>query len=88
MRVYLGKDRKCVTGTMTATHATVTGLTSRIENVEYKLYMDNFFPLWIILNYLTIYIQRPWIATVLSEQVKKECHRILEKQTEIEMQWH
>jgi hypothetical protein len=42
MVVYLGNDRKCETATMTATHATVTGLT-RIENVGHKLYTDNFF---------------------------------------------
>jgi hypothetical protein len=28
---------------VTATHATVTGLTTRIENFGHKLYMDNFF---------------------------------------------
>jgi uncharacterized membrane protein len=42
MRAHLGKDRKCATGTMTATHATVAGLT-RIENVGHKLYMDDFY---------------------------------------------
>jgi len=33
-----------VTGRMTATHATVTELNSRIENAGHKLYVDNFFP--------------------------------------------
>jgi hypothetical protein len=28
---------------MTATHATVSGLITRIENLEHKLYMDNYF---------------------------------------------
>jgi hypothetical protein len=42
MRVYLGKDRAHTTDTMTATHATVAGLT-RIQNMGHKLYMDNFF---------------------------------------------
>jgi hypothetical protein len=28
---------------MTATHATVAGLTRRVENVGHKLYMDSFF---------------------------------------------
>jgi len=37
-RVYSGKDRKCALGTMTATHANVTGLIARIKNVEHKLY--------------------------------------------------
>jgi hypothetical protein len=56
MSVYLDKDRKRVTATMTANHATVSGLTTRIENLGHKLYMDNFSPL---LTYLTIYIRRP-----------------------------
>jgi hypothetical protein len=42
MTVYLGKERKLLTATMTATHATVAGLMT-IENVGYKLYMDNSF---------------------------------------------
>jgi hypothetical protein len=41
--IYLGKDGKCATPSMTATHTTVTGLTARIEHVGHKLYMDNFF---------------------------------------------
>jgi hypothetical protein len=44
MLVYLGRDRKRATALMTATYATVTGLTTRIENFGHKLYMDNFFP--------------------------------------------
>jgi hypothetical protein len=43
MTMYLGKDRKLATPTMTATCATVTGLTRRIENLGHKLNMDNFF---------------------------------------------
>jgi len=43
MTVCACKDRKCATPSMTATHATVTELTARIENVQHKLYMDNFF---------------------------------------------
>jgi hypothetical protein len=31
--MYLGKDRKRVTPSMTATHVTVTGLEARIEHV-------------------------------------------------------
>jgi hypothetical protein len=42
MSVYLGRDRKRVTATVTATHATVTGLLARIENLGHELYMDNF----------------------------------------------
>jgi hypothetical protein len=40
---YLSKDKKHVTATVAATDATVTGLTSRIENVRPKLCIDNFF---------------------------------------------
>jgi hypothetical protein len=43
MSVYLGRDKKRATASMTATHTTVTGLTTRIENFGHKLYMDNFF---------------------------------------------
>jgi hypothetical protein len=43
MTVYLGKDRKCVTPSMTVTQANVTGLAARIEHVRHKLYNDNFF---------------------------------------------
>jgi hypothetical protein len=41
--VYLGKDRKHATATITATHTTVTGLTTRTENLGHKLDMHNFF---------------------------------------------
>jgi hypothetical protein len=44
MRVYLGKDRTHATGTMTATHETVAGLITSIQNVGHKLYTDFF--LW------------------------------------------
>ena len=43
MTVYLGKDRKRVTPSMTTTHATVTGLAARIEHSGHKLYIDSFF---------------------------------------------
>jgi hypothetical protein len=41
--MYLGKDRKHVTSSMTVTHATVAGLAARIEHVGHRLYMDSFF---------------------------------------------
>ena len=40
---YSGKDRKCATPLMTATDATVTGLTAKTENVGYKLYVEKSF---------------------------------------------
>jgi hypothetical protein len=43
MSIYLGKDRKHATQMMTAIHTTVKGLTRRMEGVNHKLYMDNFF---------------------------------------------
>jgi len=43
MTVYLGKDRKCMTPSMTATQATGTGLAARTEHVRHKLNVDNFF---------------------------------------------
>jgi hypothetical protein len=55
MSVYLGRDKKRATATMTANHATVSGRTTRIENLGHKLYMDN---VSLLLIYLTIYIRR------------------------------
>ena len=43
MKVYLGKDRQRTAQHVTATHATVTELTRKIEGRGHKLYMDNFF---------------------------------------------
>jgi hypothetical protein len=43
MRVYLGKDSDTATDDMTATHTTVRHLTSRVEGVGHKIFMDNFF---------------------------------------------
>jgi len=42
MRVYLGKDSQSVTDDMTATHATVRHLISKVEGLGHKLFMDNF----------------------------------------------
>ena len=38
MPVYLGKNRQCISSSMTTTHATVTGLPARLENVGHRLY--------------------------------------------------
>ena len=43
MRLYLGRDSHSATDDMTATHATVRRLTSRVEGLGYKIFMDNFF---------------------------------------------
>jgi len=43
MRVYLGRDSHSATDDMTATHATVRHLTSRVEGLGHKIFMDNFF---------------------------------------------
>ena len=50
MVVHLHKDRKRVTPSMTATHATVTGLATRIEHVGHKLYINNFVSCPTLLN--------------------------------------
>jgi len=44
MRVYLGRDSHSSTDDMAATHATVRHLTSRVQGVGHKIFMDNFFP--------------------------------------------
>jgi len=43
MKLYLGKDRQRTAQHVTATHATVTELTRKIEGRGHKLYMDSFF---------------------------------------------
>ena len=43
MRVYLGRDSHSATDDMTATHTAVGHLTSRIESLGHKIFMDNFF---------------------------------------------
>jgi hypothetical protein len=43
MTAYLAKGKKHAIATVTAADVAVTGLTPRIENVEPRLYMDNFF---------------------------------------------
>ena len=42
-RVYLGTDSHSATDDMTATHATVRHLTSRVQGLGHKIFMDNFF---------------------------------------------
>jgi len=43
MRVYLGRDSHSATDDMTATCANVRHLTSRVEGLGHKIFMDNFF---------------------------------------------
>jgi len=43
MRVYLGRDSHSATDDMTATYATVKHLTSRVEGLDTKIFIDNFF---------------------------------------------
>jgi hypothetical protein len=52
MTVYLGKDRKHATPSMTVTHATVTGLAARSGHVGHKVYMGNFFSSLASFDYL------------------------------------
>jgi len=43
MTVYLGRERQCTAQHLTATHATLSELTKKIEGCGHKLYMDNYF---------------------------------------------
>ena len=43
MKLFLGKDRQHTAQHLTATRATVTELTWKIEGRGHTLYMDNFF---------------------------------------------
>jgi hypothetical protein len=55
MSVNLGSDRKHATATMTANHATVSGLTTMIENLGIKP-NSTWTMFSLLLIYLTIYI--------------------------------
>jgi len=52
MKVYLGRDSRSDTDDTTATHATVRHLTCRVEGLGHKLFMDNFFSLPRLFDYL------------------------------------
>ncbi|XP_023715315.1 piggyBac transposable element-derived protein 4-like [Cryptotermes secundus] len=43
MTVYLGKQRKLATEEITSTHGIVLQLIQRVEGLEHKIYMDNYF---------------------------------------------
>ena len=43
MGVYMSRDSHSATDDMAATHATVRHLTSRVEVLRHKMFMDNFF---------------------------------------------
>jgi len=43
MTVYLGKDRKHVTPSVTVIHPSVAGLATRIEHMGQELYVNIFF---------------------------------------------
>jgi len=43
MTVYLGRDRQHTVQHLTATHATVSELTEKIQGRGHKLYMDSYF---------------------------------------------
>jgi len=43
MTVYLSKNERSMTPSMTAAHETVTRLTASPENMVHKLYVHNFF---------------------------------------------
>ena len=73
MMVYLDKDRKCAATSMTATHATVTGLAARIEHVGHGFYMDSFFSSPALFGDL-----HTKTAAGLLGQVEKGCLRILD----------
>ena len=61
MKVHLGKDRQRKAQHVTATHATVTELTRKIEGRGHKLYMDNFLPR----NYLTTWWRNRFTVVAL-----------------------
>ena len=52
MKVYLSRDSHSATDDMTATHATVRHLTSRVEGLGHKIFMDNFFSSPRLFDYL------------------------------------
>jgi len=52
MRVYLGRDTHSATDDVTATHTTVGHLTSRVEGLGRKIFMDNSFSSPTLFNFL------------------------------------
>ena len=74
MKVYLGKDRQRIAQHLTATHATVTILTRKVEGRGHKLYMDNgqfFLPL----NYLMTWPRNGFTVVAVSGRTGDACHR-------------
>jgi hypothetical protein len=81
--VYLGKDIKHAICS-TATHANVTRLTARSENMGHKLYMDNFSSLALFEELHTKTIN--WCGTISSkiqEMLKNFRQKIKLKQGDI-----
>jgi len=73
MKVYLGKDRQRTAQHVTATHATVTELTRKIEGRGHKLYTwtISFLPL----NYFMTWRINRFTVVALSGQTGEACHK-------------
>jgi hypothetical protein len=72
MEVYLGKDRQRTSQHLTATKATVTELTRKVQGHGHKLYMDNLF---LPLHYFMTWPRNRYIVVALSEQTGEACHK-------------
>ena len=73
MTVYVCKDRKRVTPSMTATHVTVTELIAKSENVGHSLYTGNVFSSPLDNLHTKTNCHRGLLV-----QIEKGCQRILD----------
>ena len=80
MKIYLGKDRQCTAKHVTATHATVTELTRKIEGHGHKLYMDNFFSSLELFDDLAN--KQIFTVVALSGRTGEACHKIKDNKSE------
>jgi len=74
MTVYLGIDRQCTAQHLTATHATVSEVTKKVQGHGHKLYMDNYFSSPDLCDDLATKI---FTVVALSDPTGRACHRTL-----------
>jgi hypothetical protein len=76
MSPYVGKGKICAATIMTAFHVTVTDLLQGL-----KIWGINCTQIILppFVTYFMIYILRPYISLILSDQIKNECQVVLER---------
>ena len=74
MTVYLGNDRQRTAQHLTATHATVSEVTKKVQGHGHKLYMDNYFS---SPTYSLTWPRKKFTVVALSDPTGRACHRTL-----------